>query len=165
MKYHILQGEINSQSAQSLLDFIGDNDGDLTICINSGGGDSAWGRVILMAMNENADRIRLWVVGGAYSAAMRIFTGFNGVRGMVGFPLGMLHLTTYDLSIMANGKPKSGEDEMIYNRLENENMLIMAEASTYMADDELERLSNGEDVWFSYERMLEIYEKTKAWKK
>lgn len=111
MKFFIHSTEINYETAVPLLDFIQNNEGPITIGMNSGGGSQEVATFILEAMNQNADRITLVALAGVYSAAFFIFFNFKGKRKMTYGARGMWHYSCQEVNIAANGKPACGEGD------------------------------------------------------
>ena len=72
MKYHTIDGDINEENTQALLDFINQNEGhDMQIGISSSGGFFDYARFVTDVLNQNKDSIVLVAVGNVYGRRTR----------------------------------------------------------------------------------------------
>ena len=155
MKYFQLEGTIDESLVSKFMDFCNNNlSDDCTIVINSGGGKSTLATVILDIINSNADRITL-ISAGVYSAAFYIFYFAKCKRKIIYGSLGMHHKEYLkNIYITEKGKPKYQDDICQIENLKSvrDNFLkkIMTKKEKFI-------YNNDDDVYFTFDRMKEIF--------
>lgn len=156
MKYFHFDSKIEEKSLDSFLHFINENEqGELSIILNSIGGKKNLTYVILDIINANADRITL-ISCGCYSASFFLFYKAKCKRKMTYGNVGMMHYASSDMNMMSNGKPSYSEDEnVIQNWKEDGEELKFVEQ--FMTPKELKKYKKGNDVYFTFKRMKEIF--------
>lgn len=155
MKYFQLEGRIDETLVTKFMEFCNMNlSEECTIVINSGGGKSTLAKVILCIINENSEKITL-ISAGCYSAAFYIFFFAKCKKKIVYGSLGMHHMEYLsDVCINEKGKPKYGEDICQIENLKSirdnflKNSMTKKEKSIY---------NNNDDVYFSFNRMKELF--------
>lgn len=156
MTYFIFDKPFNEEHSRTFLDFL-HVPGDITIGINSGGGNVATSRLCIDALNANKDRVTLVCLAGVYSAAFELFYRFEGKRKLTVGCKGMYHLSYEEICIASNSKPISGEGDCMQRirayTYERETRF----AKTFMTKPELKGLSRNEDVFFDFDRMKQIF--------
>lgn len=156
MRYHILSGRIEKASAKSLLEFIEENEGNLTIAIDSTGGEKTFATLINYALLKNEDRITL-IALNIGSCAFDIFWEFSGEKCLAFGCIGMMHHSARDVSIQSNGKPSYDEGECHLKNLKTYRELELKIAQDICTKPELRRFKENRDVYFTFGRMLEIF--------
>lgn len=156
MKSKIFCSEINEESIVPLLDFIESNPGEKRIYLCSDGGNSGATSILLDVMTRNQGDITLIAYDNVFSNAFRLFKSFNGRKYMVDGCEGMIHLQTNSLPyagpVKYAGRTKSVIDTIDYCRERNIN-----EYANLINDEEFEAYKEGQDVFFSFQRMTEMF--------
>jgi len=163
MKYYIFEGRIEfGEGLQKLLDFIGNNEGELLIGIDSIGGSATIGELLLNILNLNKERVTLQCLNGVYSTAFYLFAEFEGKKLLAENSKGMWHYGKTTICIDDKGNPFDGEDEVVKSSNKYRKAFSGRIAKKYMNEKELQKFKKGEDVYFGYERMREMFTKTKT---
>jgi ATP-dependent protease ClpP protease subunit len=157
MKYYLHADSITDESVSGILEFINNNDGPITIGINSVGGGSSVMAFLVDTFNANSDRITLIAVCGVYSAAFELFFRFTGKRKMTSGCQGMYHYSSIEINHSASGLTPTGQERGEFEKLENDKILQDDFCSNFMTEQELAILNEGKDVWFGFKRMKEIF--------
>ena len=157
MKYYIFESHIgHNEETQKLFEFLG-NEGDLTIGINSSGGSGSVAQLLLKALNQNKDRVTLCCLAGVYSSAFYVFAEYEGQKTLTVNTKGMWHYGTWDISIDDRNQPACHEGVAIKKDLKFSKEFMEKIARKYMNEKELKKFKKGEDVFFGYERMRELF--------
>lgn len=160
-KYFHFEGEIASESIKELLVFISENECNLLIGINSGGGSDAVAKYLLEVFNRNKDRLSIVVTAGVYSAAFRLVHLFEGIVLLSEGCKGMYHYGTIESVHNALGMPSSPMDKNDISNLVLSRNSDDKYATKFMTAKELKQFKKGEDVYFDYRRMKEIFQNRK----
>lgn len=157
MKYFHINGKIDEILLDKFIEFMNCNqEGDITIIINSGGGKSILATMLIDIININKDRISL-VAAGIYSAAFEIFYFSKCYKYIIEHSVGMYHLGyVVDISIAIDGKIKFDEDINIYNNFKLDKAHFV---KTFMTKTELRKFNKREDIYFTFKRLTEIFPK------
>lgn len=157
MKYFLLNGEIDCETIQPVLDFIGNNEGELQIGICSGGGDNDVMRFLQDALNANAERVTLVAMQGIYSAAFEIFVKYSGKRKMTTGTRGMYHYSGLQVRNNALGVFTDEEERTAVKFNRKYRLLEQTDlAKRFMTPAEFKKFRSSKDVYFDFERMKEI---------
>ena len=157
MKYYLHAGGISVESVIQILDFVQNNDGDLTIGLNSGGGQTSVAAFLLDCLNANSERVTLTALTGIYSAAFWLFYNFKGKRKIASGCRGMFHYATQPVTLCATGRPDGFEDEAIVSALKHDKIANEKIALEFMNPTELKKFKKNWDVFFGLDRMMEIF--------
>ena len=155
--YYLLDDRINGDTAKPLIEFIREHPGDLMIGIDSIGGSAHVAKFLTAILNENSDRITLAAVCGVYSSAFEMFYRFRGKRIMTDGCRGMYHYGAIGCNISENGKPFRGEDKCVKKNVVIEGEFTESIAKDVMNKKEFRRFKNNGDIYFSFNRMREIF--------
>lgn len=159
MKYHTIDGDINEENTQALLEFINQNEGHaMQIGISSSGGFFDYARFVTNVLNQNKDSITLVAVGNVYSAAFRLFYEFQGARKMTFATRGMAHHSYQTVPLTNNGIGATDEAHAaICNSRDYIRPDEIAFAESFMFNEELEKFKQGKEVYFDFARMRQIF--------
>ena len=155
MKYFQLEGTIDESLVTRFMEFCNNNlSEECTIVINSCGGKSTLATVILDIINSNSEKITL-ISAGVYSAAFYIFFFAECKRKIIYGSLGM-HQKEYLKNVYINekGKPKYNDDVC---QIENLKIIKGNFLSKIMTKKERLSYKNDDDVYFTFNRMKEIF--------
>lgn len=157
MKYYLHADGINDRSVMDTINFIQNNEGELTIGLNSDGGGTSYAAFLLQCLNENRDRITLIALTGVFSAAFRVFYDFAGKKKMSHSCRGMYHYATQDVRMCAKVRPDGPDNEGIVSALKSDKLANDAFVEKFMTPAELKKFRKNWDVYFDFERMKQIF--------
>lgn len=162
-KYYVHADGLNDEKTKPLIDFINNTPGDLVIGLNCGGGSEAMRCFVQQLLAENADRITLVAMVGIYSAAFELFYKYDGVKVLTNGVAGMYHLASLNAHINANGNPEVGEAAAIFEGVKMTKLECDNFAASFMTPSEIKKYRKGEDVYFGFKRMKEIFPDVPTW--
>lgn len=157
MRYHLHADGINEISVMDTINFIQNNEGELTIGLNSNGGGSSCAAFLLDCLNKNKDRITLIALTGVFSAAFRVFYDFAGEKKMSHGCLGMYHYESQDVMMFAKIQPDKPDGEGVISALKSDKSANDTFAEKFMTPAEIRRFRQNLDVYFDFERMKQIF--------
>lgn len=134
----------------------GDKDTQYTIYICSGGGMNSMAGAIINMINDHKDRTELIAYGEICSNAMQIFFKSRCKRKILPFTVGMYHLY-YQKIDYYEGDAKRNNDHATFTR--STSSFVYSESLDNLVNftgEELKRIKNNEDVWFTTERLEEM---------
>jgi len=158
MKYYYHADGIKHETLEKLISFIHENPtGEITMFLNSSGGDSGVSKIFTKILNDNKDRVTLIASAGVLSAGFYIFYNYKGERKMFNETKGMWHLAWQTLEMNHDWTPSSYQGECSKaeweeSRVENDSM-----AKSIMNKKELKRYNTGGEVYFTSKRMKQIF--------
>lgn len=156
MKYFHFDGDISEKSLDTFLQFVNENEHEqMSIILNSIGGKKNLTHVILDIINLNADRTTL-ISCGCYSASFYLFYEAKCKKKMTEGNVGMMHYSSTNINTMSNGKPAYSEDENIVKNWK-EDKSQEEFVKQFMTPVELKKYKRGNDVYFTFKRMKEIF--------
>lgn len=131
----------------------GDN---LVLYFSSEGGCADTSTAIVDVINKNKDIVSLIFYGQLFSAGMQIFLFTECYKEILEGTRGMYHFAWQSMMISEHGRPTSDYDlfsmrEMKETKDENINKL-----KNKLTAKEIQSISKGKDVYFSYKRMKEL---------
>jgi ATP-dependent protease ClpP protease subunit len=157
MKYFHLSGEINEKSLDDFLQFINENEiRELVIVLNSVGGKKNLTHVLLDIINLNYNSITL-ISCGCYSASFLLFYKAKCKKKMTEGCVGMMHYSSTNINTMSNGQPTYSEDENIIKNWKERVKDEVEFVEKFMTPLELKKYKKGNDVYFTFKRMKEIF--------
>ncbi len=162
-QYYVHAEGLRDEKTKPLIDFINNTPGNLVIGLNCGGGGEAMRIFIQQLFAENADRITLVALVGIYSAAFDLFYKYEGEKVLTHGVAGMYHFSSLEARINANGKPEIGEAAAIFEGIKMSKAREEKTAASFMNSSELKRYKRGEDVYFNFKRMKEIFPDAQIW--
>lgn len=162
--FHIYADGLNDGKVTSLIDFVNNTQGELTIGINSGGGSNAIRLFVQKLFEENQDRITLVGLVGVYSAAFELFYNFKGKRVMTDNLCGMVHRSYISgISIDSSKAPTHDEMKAMLSGMYAASEADEQFAQSFMTPYEFERYKKGDDVYFDFKRMKQIFPDVEVW--
>ena len=145
-----------NKTTKDFIDFINENQDELTIFLNSGGGNSNIKQVLLDILNENKERIMLKASYFIGSNAFRLFFEFEGKKKIMDATYGMFHLTIMEVATLENNETVESD------KMTKENMLnFYFETIKFcerigMTEEEIQKIKEGKDVYFNNKRLREF---------
>jgi hypothetical protein len=161
MKYFNLSGTIDDSILTRFLDFYNQNNQDeITIVIDSGGGRVACSNVILSIVNDNPAKFTLLNIG-SFSSAFCIFYYAKCKKLLSKGSIGMIHMAMVkDVIVDERGKYPYPSDECNVK-----NAIAMSDkrwCRKFMTEKEFSDYKKGKDVYFTFKRMKEIFPAAKT---
>jgi hypothetical protein len=157
MKYFNIDGVLNEEMQRKFSDFANENkDEEWTITIYSTGGLKIVARFILSVINSRFERVTL-ISQESYSAAFTLFREAKCKKQIANLGKGMYHLGRVSMDIMANGKPVYFEDVSLLNNFREDTKNERKWVKKFMTKKEARKFKKGEDVYFTFKRMKEIF--------
>jgi ATP-dependent protease ClpP protease subunit len=156
MKYFHFDGDISEKSLDTFLQFVNENEHEqMSIILNSIGGKKNLTHVILDIINLNTEKVTL-ISCGCYSASFYLFYEAKCKKKMTEGSAGMMHYSSTNINTMSNGKPTYSEDENIVKNWK-EDKSQEEFVKQFMTPIELKKYKRGNDVYFTFKRMKEIF--------
>lgn len=156
-------GEIDENAVSKLINFLDDSNTDYSlekdvIYLMSEGGFYDDGIMMVDIINRNKDKIILIGCGTLQSAAFEVFFKAECEKHLLPGTRGMFHQANIEVCLNEKWKPASDQDKALKNYM-TEFMSDRTKAlckALRMTAQEKRLIEYGEDVWFSYSRMLEF---------
>lgn len=156
-KFYIHADAIHDKNVGELIGFVNNTDGEIIIGINSGGGSNGTRCFLQKLFTINQDRLTLVALTGIHSAAFELFYNYAGKKALTHGITGMWHMEVVSCRLAANGKPDTEEERAIYRNMIEDNNANEAFAASFMTPEELIKYQKGEDVYFDYNRMKQMF--------
>lgn len=156
-KYYLFDDRIGPDQVKELVKWLGDNPGSVEVCLRSEGGECHLSSWVLNVLNNNKDRVTLVGVEWMKSAAFSLFVKYEGRKMLSYGTMGMYHYGALEISIAYNSFPNyksEGKCQVEYLELMRKNNLEWCKG--FMNEKELREYEEGKDVYFGFERMIEI---------
>lgn len=126
------------------------------------GGLTDVAEAIIDHINKNMNRIEMTFYGENFSAGMLIFLRVNCEKTILADTRGMYHFSWQDITISEGGKPHAGYDTFCMQEMKLSKQRSMEYLKTLtLTDKEMKAIKAGKDVFFPYQRMLELANGTK----
>lgn len=157
MKYFNIDAVLNMDMQKRFTDFANDNqDDDWTVTIYCNGGMKIVEHYILSIINSRSDKVTV-IAQEVYSAAFTLFMEASCKNVLTYGAKGMNHLGKSEMYIMSNGKPEYAEDRCILKNFKERQQEEYLKVAKYMNKKELKKFQKGDDVYFTFKRMKEIF--------
>lgn len=113
MKYYLFEGQISAdgENIRDLLSMISSDEENITLGINSNGGEVIVALFLLDVLNSNKHRIQLNIINWAQSSAYLIWAGFEGYKTCYPGSFGVAHMSQKTVYVNDHGK-LSGDGEI-----------------------------------------------------
>lgn len=155
-----ISGEINNDSLERLVKSYNDlKDKEiLEIYLNSEGGDPDFGVAMLDIINENPDRIHLVGYGKLFSAGFDLFLRARCTKDLLRGTLGMAHITSVEMADLEINKQADTEQVKAYKgwMIKDKKEKLDIYERLGFSKKELASVKKGNDVYFHFERLLEL---------
>jgi hypothetical protein len=156
--HYIIDAGINGDTLREFCAWLENRSGNILLGITSSGGSKTYGSYLLRVLNENKHRITLQALGGVYSAAFDVFYFYEGPKALVrGESKGMTHYGYQTIEINEANKVVYHEGICAVVNLKYNLTRSLEVASKIMTPQELRKFKKGDDVYFSFERMVQIF--------
>lgn len=155
MKYFNIEAGLSPELLEKFMDFYNHNQSDdITVVMNSGGGKEFVADIITDIINKDKKRFTIMAVV-CYSSAFKLFYHVKCKRVFVNGCMGMMHKSYLsDVIVDSGGKYSYSKD-----RCAVKTMIDTAHefSSQFMTPKELKKYNKGDDVFFTFKRMKEIF--------
>lgn len=150
--------EFGEKPVTSLLNFINHTEGKLVIGFNSNGGFQGLSRLIVDALNRNADRIELLAHTFVASAAFEIMWLFKGKKTISLGTGGMIHYGSLSVDMNDNCEVFYKSDKCYLKNVHHQKEWREQMAKEVLTTKEFKKFKKGKDIYIGYERMKRIFE-------
>jgi ATP-dependent protease ClpP protease subunit len=157
--HYIFDQRIDIENVRAFAEWIGHRpEGNILFGLSSGGGILSAGTYLLRILNDNQERITLQILGGAYSTAFLVAYNYQGPVSLVfNESKGMFHYGLQSLNIDERGQVVYKEDRVCLENLKLQRQHSERFVEKFMTPVEQRKFKKGEDVFFNYKRMSEIF--------
>lgn len=156
-RYYNFVGILNDDSFNKLSEYLSDHQNEtIFITINSGGGVSHLSKILAKMLNDRKDKISL-CASGVFSAAFALFYRFEGQRFIVESTLGMYHYPYQTMDMNHNGTPSDAEGMCHKKQIKHTRSVALNFIKNFMTESETKKYQAGSNVYFTFERMKEIF--------
>lgn len=108
-------------------------------------------------INKNKDRIGMTFYGELFSSGMVVFLSVQCQKSILKDTRGMYHFAWQEMTINETGKPSGEYDIFSMKEMRrSKERTIEFLKTTKLTDKEINTIKRGKDVYFSYDRMLEL---------
>lgn len=160
MKYFNIEAGLSPELLERFMDFYNNNqEGDITIVVNSGGGKEFIADVIAEIINNDKDRFTFMAVA-CYSSAFKLLYNVKCNRVMVNGCMGMMHKSYIDDIVVNSTRDYSYSKDICAVKT----MVDIAPVffKDFMTPKEIKKYNKGDDVFFTFNRMKEIFPQAKV---
>lgn len=149
--------EINEDFQKEITELYS-TDKNVVIYLCSGGGFSWVADSVIDMINRNAERTKLIAYGQISSSAFRIFMEAQCSKEILPNTYGMFHLSIRGITLNDKKQPHAPLDNFINNHLldADYNTTLQLAEKWKFTQEEIDKLQKGEDVFFPYQRLVEI---------
>lgn len=121
------------------------------------GGLADVSEAIIDFINKNKDNIGITFYGELFSAGMVVFLSVQCQKWILKDTRGMYHFAWQEMNISETGKPSSVYDQFSLREMKNSrDKHIQFLRTTKLTDKEISIIRKGKDLYFPYDRMLEL---------
>lgn len=130
----------------------------ITIYLNCTGGSANVYEIMNDIINKNPDRFELIAMNGILSAAFMLFFKATCSKRIMMNTIGMIHQGNQEFTLNDNLKPTYTIDVAWKKRMKKEHLQgIEFVKSIGLNKKELKKYKRGDDVYFQYERLVELF--------
>lgn len=155
-----LSGEVNYAMLDSLVKTLNEakkRNEKLTIYFSSEGGLSDVAEAIIEIVNKESERILMIFYGEVFSSGMVILLRVQCEKAILKDTRGMFHFAWQSVMINETGKPTDGYDKFSVAEMKrSKEVTLNFLKTTRLTQSEIVKIKKGEDVYFSYTRLLEL---------
>lgn len=159
-----LSGDVTYEMLSTLaksLNELKEND-KLAIYFTSEGGYTDVSEAIIDLINKNKEYIGITFYGEIFSAGMEIFLRTECPKFILKGTRGMYHFSYQELTISEGGQPSGDYDNFCYKEMKNCKAITLEYLkSTPLNEKEISKIKRGKDVYFPYDRLLQILDATR----
>lgn len=157
MKYFTIDQEFNQELTKNFISFVNENDGPATLYLDSNGGEFPTAQIIKDVINLEPERFTLIAVNAIRSSAFFLFFSVRCKRIILDDTTGLHHLMGRAARVMSNGVHSDDIERMEFKMLKAGHETEVEFCRTIgFTEKELNTFKAGKDVFFSYQRMIEL---------
>lgn len=157
VKHAALHGEIDEKFLELLIDILESTDGPIEIFFWSNGGYVITAKCMIYLLNQHKERVTLIGHTELCSSAFDVFYGFKGKRKLVTGTMGMYHYGYKQITMSHNRKPVYSHDEAYMENVDYGRVPAQNTAKKIMTKAELKKFEDNHDIFFTFERMKQIF--------
>lgn len=155
MKYYLFSGELTAKGIRPLLEFLNETEGEITLGMDSEGGDTCVGCFLLDVLEAHSDRLVLVAAGRVYSAAMDLFCLYSGEKRVCRNAMGMVHLAYTNSEVNSTGLTDD-ETKAFMPMLKRAKKEDDKWVKRILTDDEFKRYNQGKEVYLDEARLRKL---------
>lgn len=157
MKIKYLDGTLSVEMLKELSDFVS-QDGAKILYIALDGGSIGYADTMIDIIH-NAENMSVVGTNRLYSAGFYIFAKINTEKHLAKGTRGMWHQGRFEADIRNDGKLEYISDKFNLNihKEQYTSVILHLAKKLGMTDKEIKKIKKGKDVYFTYERMKEMF--------
>ena len=156
--------DFNSELLTKVTEAVNSDSEKITIYLQSSGGYVCVCQVLLNIINGNKDRFKLIGFESLCSAGFEFFVKAECEKELLPYTLGMIHQPTHTMTLTNNLKTIKEGDKASYERVKKytipEDEIFIKRLG--LKPKELREYKKGNDVYFQYDRFLEVVDNYKT---
>ena len=156
--------DFDSELLTKVTEVVNSDSEKITIYLQSGGGYVCVCQVLLNIINGNKDRFKLIGFESLCSAGFEFFVKAECEKELLPYTLGMIHQHQRKVTLNNNLKPTYSDGEASMERVKKytkpEDEIFIKQLG--LNPKELREYKKGNDVYFQYDRFLEVTENYKT---
>lgn len=157
MKYFIIAQDFDLELSKSFISFVNENDGPITIYLDSNGGEWPTAQVIREIVNLEPERFWLVAVNSIRSSVFALFFSVKCRRTLMEDVTGWHHLVGRTGRVMSNGAHSDNVDKTEFIHMKGGHLEEIAFCEKLgFTDKELKAFKSGKDVFFTSKRLAEM---------
>lgn len=156
MKYYLFSGDIEAEALKPVIDFLSRTDDEITLGMDTCGGETCAGYFLLDVINSMTDRLTLVAAGQVYSMGMDIWFKYRGRKRACPEAMGMIHLSFVPgADVNSTGTPDEAVRAYLptMRRIKKENDKWIKKILT---PEEFKKYNKGERIYLDGLRLNEI---------
>lgn len=157
---HIFQikGKLDLDLLERFTECVNQDYKKITIYLNCTGGSVSAYEVMTDIVNENPERFDIIAINGILSAGFMFFFKCKCKKRILRNTIGMIHQGHQDITLNDNQKPTYVIDYVYKKRMKIEHKQgIEFVKSIGLTKKEFKKYKRGDDVYFQYERLVELF--------
>lgn len=163
MKRYIFNAFIDKDSVEKFISFVDANpDQNITLYLTSSGGEEAGMHVLLDVINHDPERFEIYAIERIFSSAFELFFMAKCKRRLAPATIGMCHLSTCEMKMMANGEPAYDGDKALLkaDRFRNAGLTALC-IELGVSEEDYKMIMKGEDVYFQWDQLIGLMQQQK----
>ena len=156
MKHYIFKSKIDIESVESLLSFINSTEDNITILVDTQGGENTLTEYLLIFLNENKDRITLMAGNEITSNGFWLFYKFQGKKIISPSTFSLIHEAWQEFPTYALKDKKSSQYES-FKELKEINKNSLKILKQFLNKKEVKWYKKGFDVYLNSKRLNKIF--------
>ncbi len=157
MRYFIIDQGFDQDLVKSFVSFVNENEGLITIYLDSNGGELPASQIIRDIINSEPERFTLIAVNAIRSSAFILFFSVKCKRRIFEDTTGLHHLMGRSARIMSNGVHSEEVERFEFKRLKDGHLAEVEFCESIgFSEKEAKSFGSGKDVFFTTKRLNEL---------